>query len=200
MISTANTTSSSITITNYAGGQIIGRNGSGFGSDVGGTVINYGLISGRIDSIAGVANGDGDGVDIDYIGTITNYGTIEGTGAKGVGRLDGKTNTSQGVAIGGGVIDNKAGAKIIGQADGILVDNSSEGPAFGPVTITNAGTIEGTTRYGIAITSTLNNTITNSGTITGGGGQAIVFGSGDDTLNKSHRLAHQWNGGWRRRR
>ena len=90
--------------------SIIGRNGSGFGSDVGGTVINYGLISGRIDSIAGVANGDGDGVDIDYIGTITNYGTIEGTGAKGVGS-DGKTNTSQGVAIGGGVIDNKAGAK-----------------------------------------------------------------------------------------
>ncbi|BBU62233.1 hypothetical protein MSC49_21680 [Methylosinus sp. C49] len=180
--STANTTSSSITITNYAGAQIIGRNGSGFGSDVGGTVINYGLISGDIDNIAGVANGDGDGVDIDYIGNITNYGTIRGTGAKGVGS-DGKTNTSQGVAIGGGVIDNKAGATIIGQADGILVDNSSEGPAFGAVTITNAGTIEGTTRYGIYINSTLNNTLTNSGTITGGGGQAIVFGSGDDTLN-----------------
>ncbi|OAI25527.1 hypothetical protein A1351_16515 [Methylosinus sp. R-45379] len=179
---TANKTTSSITVTNYAGGQIIGRNGSGVGSDVGGTVINYGLISGDIDNIAGVANGDGDGVDIDYIGNITNYGTIRGTGAKGVGS-DGKTNTSQGVAIGGGVIDNKAGATIIGLADGILVDNSSEGPAFGAVTITNAGTIEGTTRYGIYINSTLNNTITNSGTITGGGGQAIVFGSGDDTLN-----------------
>ncbi|HEY8064538.1 MAG TPA: autotransporter domain-containing protein [Methylosinus sp.] len=179
---TANATTSSITVINYAGGQIIGRNGSGVGSDVGGTVINYGLISGDIDNIAGVANGDGDGVDIDYIGNITNYGTIRGTGAKGVGS-DGKTNTSQGVAIGGGVIDNKAGATIIGQADGILVDNSSEGPAFGAVTITNAGAIQGTTRYGIYVNSTLSNTITNSGTITGGGGQAIVFGSGDDTLN-----------------
>lgn len=177
-----NSTTSSITVTNYAGGQIIGRNGSGFGSDASGVVVNYGLISGRIDSIAGVSNGDGDGVDIDYFGTITNYGTIEGTGAKGVGS-DTLPNTSQGVAIGGGVIDNKAGALIVGQADGILVDDSSQGPAFGAVTITNAGTIEGATRYGIHLNSTFANTITNSGVITGGGGQAIVFGSGDDTLN-----------------
>ncbi|MDB5648774.1 MAG: uncharacterized protein JWL62_294 [Hyphomicrobiales bacterium] len=178
----ANATTSSVTVTNYAGGQIIGRNGSGVGSDVSGTVVNYGLISGRADSIPGALNGDGDGVDIDYTGNITNYGIIEGTGAKGVGS-DGLTNTSQGVAIGGGVIDNKAGATIRGQADGILVDNSSEGPAFSAVTITNAGTIEGTTRYGVFINSTLNNTLTDSGTITGGNGQAIVFGSGNDTLN-----------------
>ncbi|MDH7795537.1 MULTISPECIES: autotransporter domain-containing protein [unclassified Beijerinckia] len=177
----SNSPSSYITVINEAGGEIIGRNGSGFGSDVGGKVINYGLISGRIDDRAGVPNGDGDGVDIDYIGDITNYGIIEGIGAKGVGS-DGLTNTAQGIAIGGGVIRNMAGGIIRSTGDGILVDNSSQGPAFGAIEITNAGTITGD-RYGIYINSTLDNVITNSGTITGGNGQAIVFGSGNDTLN-----------------
>lgn len=177
----SNSTSSFITVINEASGQIIGRNGSGYGSDAGGKVINYGLISGRIDDRAGVPNGDGDGVDIDYIGEITNYGIIEGIGAKGVGS-DGLTNTAQGIAIGGGMIDNKAGAIIRSTGDGILVDNSSQGPAFGVININNAGTISGD-RYGIYINSTLDNVITNSGTITGGNGQAIVFGSGNDTLN-----------------
>jgi len=176
-----NQTSSAITVYNEAGGQIIGRNGSGIGSDAGVNVINYGVISGRADSNPGVPDGDGDGIDADYTAIITNYGTIEGTGAKGVGS-DGKTNTSQAVAMGGGSVDNKAGGIIRGKDDGILADNSSEGPAFSPVTITNAGLIEGTKRYGIYLNSTLDNTVTNSGMITGGVA-AILFGSGNDTLN-----------------
>ena len=178
---TKNATTSFITVTNEAGGQIIGRNGSGVGSDVGGVVTNYGLISGRIDTIVGAANGDGDGVDIDYTATIVNYGIIEGTGAKGVG-TDGFTNSSQGVAIGGGTVDNMSGAIIRGQADGILVDNSSQGPAYGPATIRNAGLIEGTTRYGISINGSFNNTIINSGVISGAVA-AVLTGSGDDTLD-----------------
>ena len=46
------------------GGQIIGRNGSGFGSDASGVVVNYGLIEGTVDSIVGVTNGDGDGFGV----------------------------------------------------------------------------------------------------------------------------------------
>jgi len=188
-----NATTSSITVTNQAGGQIIGRNGSGVGSDVGGVVTNYGTISGNVDgsyitrsgsvdgSIPVSANADGDGVDIDYTATIVNYGIIEGTGARGVGS-DTFANTSQGVAIGGGSIDNKSGAIIRGQADGILVDNSSQGPAYSVVTITNAGLIEGTTRYGISINGSFNNTIINSGVISGATA-AILTGAGDDTLD-----------------
>lgn len=178
--STKNAITDAITVYNW--GSITGRNGSGVGSDVSGIVVNYGTITGTADSIAGVANGDGDGVDIDYKATITNYGTIQGTGAKGVGS-DGLANTSEGVAIGGGTVDNKAGAKIYGAANGILVDNSSQGNAFYKVEITNAGTIEGGTGYGIYIRSAFDNIITNSGTITGGNGKAIVFGDGNDTLN-----------------
>ena len=188
-----NLTTSFITVTNQVGSQIIGRNGSGVGSDVSGVVTNYGTISGNVDgsyiTIAGTvdatvpvsANADGDGVDIDYTATIVNYGVIEGTGARGVGS-DGLTNTSQGVAIGAGTIDNMAGAIIRGQGDGVLVDNSSQGPAFGSATIRNAGLIQGTTRYGISINGSFNNTIVNSGTISGATA-AILTGSGDDTLD-----------------
>jgi subtilase-type serine protease len=178
---TNNATTSTLYVYNDAGGQIIGRNGSGVGVDVSAVVVNYGTISGRADNIPGVANGDGDGVDADYTATITNYGVIEGTGAKGVGS-DGLTNTSQGVAMGGGTVKNMAGAIIRGQGDGILADNSSQGPAFSSVDIDNKGTIEGTKRYGIFLNSTMNNTITNSGTISGPVA-AILFGSGDDKLN-----------------
>lgn len=176
----SNSANSVITVTNNAGGVIIGTNGSGVGLDTSGVVTNYGLISGRANPNA--VNGEGDGVDIDYKATITNYGRIEGVGAKGSGS-DGFANNSEGLAIGGGTIDNKTGAVIIGSANGILVDNSSQGNAFYATTITNAGTIEGTTGFGIKLISAFDNVITNSGTITGGNGLAIVFGSGNDTLN-----------------
>ncbi|MDX2204457.1 MAG: autotransporter domain-containing protein [Hyphomicrobiaceae bacterium] len=178
--STKNAGTDAVTVYNW--GTIIGRNGSGIGSDVSGVVVNYGTITGTADGIPGVANGDGDGVDIDYKATITNYGIIQGTGAKGVGS-DGLANTSEAIAIGGGTVDNKAGATIYGAGNGILVDNSSQGNAFYKVEITNAGTIAGGTGYGIYIRSAFDNVITNSGTITGGNGKAIVFGDGNDTLN-----------------
>lgn len=172
-------TDNSVTIYNY--GTILGRNGSGFGSDASGVVINYGRITGQVDSIPGVLDGDGDGVDIDHKATIVNYGIIEGLGAKG--EKNGKRNSSEGIAIGGGTVDNKRGALISGLDHGITVDNSEQGNAFYKVEITNAGTITGVKGYGINIRSDKDNVITNSGTITGGNGKAIVFGSGNDTLN-----------------
>lgn len=175
-----NTTASIVNVLNKANGEIIGRNGSGVGSDVSGVVVNHGLISGRVDDRSGVPDGDGDGVDIDYIGTITNYGTIEGAGAKG--SKDGLPNTSEAIAMGGGTIRNRAGGIIRGVDNGVLVDDSNQGAAFGAVVIANDGTIEGTSGYGIRIVSELDNKITNRGTITGGNGQAIVFGDGNDKL------------------
>ncbi|WP_165943271.1 beta strand repeat-containing protein [Roseicella aquatilis] len=172
-------TAASVSLTNW--GTVEGRNGSGFGSDNAGVVENHGLIVGRVDSIAGVANGDGDGVDIDHIGTVRNWGTIEGAGAKGVGS-DGLPNTSQGVAIGGGTVENHAGAQIISLGDGILVDNSSAGAAFAATTIGNEGLIRGDAGHGIRLVGTWADTLTNAGTIQGGNRTAVDMGGGDDRV------------------
>lgn len=201
------TADTGITVTNYASGTITGRNGSGVGSDGNGTVVNYGLISGDYAGAGKVfsgndptsRNGDGDGVDIDGIATITNYGTIRGTGAGGVDS-GGLPNGAEGIAAGGGTIDNKAGALISGASVGILVDNGSSGSAVGATTITNAGTIEGKNKAAIGMVGTFNDTITNTatGVIRGGAnavmvdavgsttpGAAIQMGAGNDTLNNA---------------
>ncbi len=185
-----------VTVINRAGASLIGRNGSGvnidnadFNSLTGAvtairssaTVTNYGLISG---DYAGSGNGDGDGVDVDGIATIINYGTIRGTGAGGVdsGSLP---NASEGIAMGGGTIDNKAGAIIQGASAAILVDNGSGGSGVGATTITNAGTITGQASYAIKLVGNFNDTITNTGTIAGTGALAIDMGAGNDSLTTS---------------
>lgn len=185
------TADTDITVVNEAGGSIIGRNGSGVGSDGNGTVTNYGLISGdyagvgNIFNSSGVAsvNGDGDGVDIDFIGTVTNYGTIRGTGAGGVDS-GGRPNGADGIAMGGGTIVNHAGAVIFGAAHGIMVDDGADGSAYGATTITNDGTIQGGTGAAITLVGPYNDTVTTSGSIIGGGASpvAIDFGAGDDKL------------------
>lgn len=88
------------------GGKIIGRNGSGLGSDCTGTVVNYGTITGVWDSVA--TKGDGEAVDIDVVGTVRNFGTIQGLSAAGP--------TAQGVAMEDGTVENAAGATILGGA------------------------------------------------------------------------------------
>jgi subtilase-type serine protease len=173
------TTGVDVNVTNEAGATIIGRNGSGVGSDGSGTVVNYGRITG---AFSGTGNGDGDGVDIDLIGSIKNFGIIEGTGAGGVDR-GGLPNASEGIAMGGGTIVNAAGALISGANHGILVDDGSGGPGVGPTTITNAGTIQGLNGFGIKLVGNFNDVITNSGTISGANGLAIDMGAGNDTLN-----------------
>lgn len=177
-----NGTGNSVTVVNEVGATIIGRNGSGFGSDGNGTVINFGLISGDNTDGGTTRNVDGDGVDIDGIGNVTNFGTVRGTGASGVD-TGGQTNNSEGIALGGGTILNAAGALISGANHGILVDNGSGGSAVGATTITNAGTIQGLNGFGIKFVGNFNDTITNTGTITGTNGLAIDMGAGDDTLN-----------------
>ncbi|MCW0181443.1 MAG: hypothetical protein OJI70_06685 [Zavarzinia sp.] len=184
-----------ITVINETGASITGRNGSGVGSDGSGSVTNHGTITGAFSNDPasdqngdgaggtpdGTPDGDGDGIDFDFEATIVNYGRIEGTGAGGHGS-DGFANTSEGIAIGGGSVTNHSGATIVGAGLGILVDDSSRGNAPYLTTIVNDGTIEGTSLEAIKLVGTFADTITNNGTITGGNGTAILFGSGDNTL------------------
>lgn len=179
-----------IYVINRSEGLIVGRNGSGVGSDGDGTVVNYGTIRGDYAG-AGNAyefasgtdttsnNGDGDGVDIDGIARIDNYGTIIGTDAGGFDN-NGLPNGAEGIAAGGGIINNRKGALIQGAKNGILVDDGSGGSGVGPTTVINAGTIAGQT-YGIGLVGSFANTIINSGTISAEA-FAIQTGGSSDTL------------------
>jgi uncharacterized protein with beta-barrel porin domain len=163
-------------------GTILGRNGSGIGSDGTGTVVNTGTITGQWDGVA--TNGDGDGVDIDLIGSVTNSGTIQGLSATGVDS-GGRPNSAEGIAIGGGTIVNNAGATVFGAGNAILINHDTNvgGVADGATTITTAGTIRAGGGRAIQLVGAFADTITNSGTITGGTAGAIDMGDGNDTLN-----------------
>jgi subtilase-type serine protease len=202
-----------LTVTNQLGGLIIGRNGSGVGSDGIGTVINYGTISGAYAG-AGQAydhlgdgstanNGDGDGVDIDGIGTITNYGRIEGLGAGGFDS-GGAPNGADGIAAGGGSIINHAGAVISGQSKGILIDDGANGTsvasgrgtdtaAAGVVTISNAGSIIGVEKTAIGLVGNFDDSLTNlaGGVISGGANSVRV----DELLSSTAAAAVQMGAG-----
>ena len=173
---------SDIAVTVNNAGMILGRNGSGVGSDGTGTVMNFGTITGRWDGVA--VNGDGDGVDIDFIGSVTNSGTIQGLSANGVDS-GGRANSAEGIAMGGGTIVNTSGATIFGAGTGILInhDTNAGGVADGRTTVSNAGTIRGGAGRAITLVGAFADTITNSGTITGGTAGAIDMGDGNDTLN-----------------
>ena len=169
-----------VDVTNEKGATIIGRNGSGIGSDGNGKVVNYGTITGTIDDNS--VNGDGDGVDIDGLAAIINYGTIEGVGAKG--EKDGSPNGSEGIAAGGGDIYNLGKDSVIsGTNNAILIDDSEAGDAPHATEIRNEGTIRGAGGFGIRLIGNQNDVITNSGTIEAAVGPAIEMGAGDDTLN-----------------
>ena len=191
------TADTNITVTNEAGGTILGRNGSGIGSDGAGTVTNYGRITGAYAGVgniftnAGVAsiNGDGDGVDIDNEAVILNYGIIEGTGAGGYDSGD-RANSSDGISIGGGTVTNYG--TISGATYGIIVnkDTNLDRSGVAATTIINnvGGTIVGQNGYAIRLenktgTSIDNDTIVNSGTIIGNGAipdanAVVLLGSG----------------------
>jgi uncharacterized protein with beta-barrel porin domain len=170
------TTDANVIVTNEAGATIIGRNGSGVGSDGTGTVINYGRITGAYN---GSGTGDGDGVDIDFAATITNYGIIEGTGAGGYDSGN-RLNNSEGLSIGGGTVTNFG--LISGASYGIVVnndsntDNSRSGVAATTIINNAGGTIIGQNGFAIRLenksttTPAINNdTIINYGTIIGNG-------------------------------
>ena len=133
-----------ITVINDAGGLIVGNNGSAVnmdnGPDVSRTayVTNYGTMLGRS---ANISDSDGDAIDVDGLAAINNYGVIRGEGHNGYHK--GEANVSEGIAIGGGVINNYASGTIYGYGRAIQVDNSSNAAAFASTTIYNEGTIQG---------------------------------------------------------
>src|SRR5262249_38225493 len=125
------TAENGITVENKAGATIIGRNGSGIGTDGSGTIINHGTITGAYAGAGNIYNtlgqfledGDGDGIDTDEAVDLKNYGLIQGTGAGGYDS-DGRANNSEGVAVGGGTIDNWGMIRGVGR--GIIVNNDGE--------------------------------------------------------------------------
>jgi hypothetical protein len=178
-----------VSITNNAGGLITAVNGSGINIDglvttSSATVFNDGIIRGVYDGVS--SSGDGDGLDVDGIVYLTNTGTIQGLDAFGTG------NNSEGIAAGGGDIINQVGAEISGQmitgtdgvGNGILIDDGDGGSGVAVTTITNAGLIRGYTGFGIKLTGSFNDGITNqtTGTIRGGQGAAVQTGAGDDLV------------------
>lgn len=177
------TADTDIAVNNAAGATILGRNGSGIGSDGTGTVVNYGRITGAYAGVGNIFNsngvalvdGDGDGVDLDNAGTILNYGIIEGTGAGGYDS-GGRANGSEGISIGGGTITNYG--TISGANTAIVVnkDTNVDRSGVAATTIVNnvGGTIIGQAGYAIRLenktgTAIDNDTIVNYGTITGNG-------------------------------
>lgn len=169
-----------IDVTNAAGGLIRGHNGSGINLDNTGSLVNYGTISGNFD--AALINGDGDGVDIDGIGRIDNYGRIEANGAGGFKNGPTDPNRADGIAMGGGIINNYAGATIYSADRGILIDDSEGGAAFGKTTLVNHGVIDAQTT-GVILQGEWDDYLLNSGTIRSRSGDvAIDMGGGNDTL------------------
>jgi len=173
------TTDTDVLLINEAGASLIGRNGSGFGSDGDGTVINAGRITGAYSGLT--ANGDGDGVDIDFIGHIENQGSIEGTGAGGVDK-GGQPNGSEGIAMGGGLIVNYADGLISGASRGILVDDGSAGSAYAATVLENHGSIRGLNGSGVTLIGDYSDSVLNAGLISGSNGIALELGRGDDAL------------------
>jgi len=171
------TTDLGATLHNF--GEVTGRNGSGFGSDGNGTVINHGIITGAYSGLK--ANGDGDGVDIDLIAHIENYGVIQGTGAGGVDK-NGFANGSEGVAMGGGYLLNAQGARISGANNAVLVDDGSDGAGVAASTLINYGTIEGLNGFGVTFVGEFDDTVYNNGLISASNGLALDMGGGNDTL------------------
>ncbi len=200
----------SIGVTNNAGGTISGANGSGINIDglsttSVATVTNAqgGTIRGGL--LPATISGDGDGIDVDGILDLDNSGDVLGYGSKGNGS-DGGANNPEAIAIGGGTITNRATGRIVGSTlaadapngdvtrigSGILVDDSSKGPAIAPTAVTNSGLIQGKTGNAIRLVGAQADTVTNNagGTIRGAGdattvGAAIRTGNGNDVVNNA---------------
>ena len=205
-------TSSTITVTNNAGGTISAVNGSGLNIDgvfaaVTANVTNANGATIRGGVTAAATDGDGDGIDVDGVLTLNNSGDVLGLGAKG------GTNNAEGVAAGGGSITNNATGRIIGSSlladapngdpthggNGILIDDSNGGNAVAVTTVTNSGLIQGKAGFGVKIIGTFGDTITNNsgGTIRGTGAFAAVdTGDGNDTVfnNTGATIQHDTGG------
>lgn len=193
------TTDGFVNVINEAGATIIGRNGSGVGSDGTGQVTNYGTIIGAYD---GSGTGDGDGVDIDGDAVVNNWGTIKALGAAGVDKT-GSPNASEGLALSenstvnnyaGGVIESVDNAMTLGGDPGTIAVVNNMGTVLAGGTgiwdyqnleLTNSGTIK-SDYLGVSSTGTAAN-INNSGYIYGADAGIYMFpGSSYNIYNSGY--------------
>lgn len=186
------TTDTDVIVINDAGGSIIGRNGSGVGSDGNGTVFNRGLIRG---DIIGYGNGDGDGVDIDFVAHIENWGTIAAGGAIGVDK-GGDPNTSEAIAIGGGTIINHEdgliesfGGVVIGaipsyiENHGVIRADLYAISTSASTTLLNRGILQGGTEGVIYSYRDTDDIIIAAGQFTSPNSRSVFMGGGNDTFH-----------------
>jgi hypothetical protein len=172
----------------------------------------YLLFGGNVTNQAGATiTGGTHGVDaLADPATVTNAGAILGTAANGIFlRAGGSVVNQAGGTITGGVngvylthppsgsssVANQAGGAIVGGVNGVKIYQAGGNSGFG--TVTNAGSITGTSGTGVSVTgnnlvgsvtnlaggtitgvtgvqdNARNTTVTNAGTITGTGGTAI---------------------------
>lgn len=193
-----------VTVYNAAGATIAGNNGSAVnidnapGDDNTVRVINHGTLEGRS---AATEDSDGDAIDTDGLLILENYGSVMGLGAEG--EHDGGPNVSEGIATGGGVINNYAAGVIYGYGRAIQVDDSSNGGAYSATQIYNEGLIEGAGNgpEGVApedaaplipigneainLVGDWADTLTNLGEIIGG----VMMGAGADTLTNTGAMS-----------
>jgi hypothetical protein len=140
-----------------------GASTSGRGIDFGDIVSSPVTITNNATGVIGAADSDAIRPGDDF--TINNYGTIIGehlgSSTSGNDGIDYKTTTN--LTTGTGIINNFAGASIIGAHHGITGDFS--------ITVNNSGTITGQLGSGINLDTVSGTTdITNHGTISGTAG------------------------------
>jgi len=180
------------TVSNSSGGTIQGYEGVVIAGGPG-TVTNYGLIGGQTVSIAGIGvllSGGGtlsngstgviqgyEAVVISEAGTVTNAGLITASGAgytvylaqggslDNTGTIQGHSGVSLGTA---GTVTNEA---LINATAGYGIRLQAGG------VVGNTGTIQGT--GGVYVGAGTASTVTNAGTIDGGGNDAVKFESGN---------------------
>lgn len=171
-------------LNNYRG-TIQGRNGAGVVSTGDATLYNnYGTITGG--EHGGLINVDGDGVRIGGVADIDNWGTIQGTGSTGVDK-NGRSNTSEGISIGGGMVFNSATQGVISGADnGLLVSDGLGGSALAATTLRTYGDIYGRHGFGARLIGDFDDQVFNGGLISGANGVALDMGGGNDTLTLNY--------------
>ena len=202
-----------------AGGNAVTFNGIGSltnlsgGTLTGGTDGVYLSFGGNVTNQAGATITGGTNGVYALAGptTVTNTGAITGAAGNGISlRVGGSVVNQAGGAIAGGVngvylqqqsvygsssVANQAGGAIVGGTNGVKIAGTG-----GAGTVTNAGSITGTSGTGVSVATTIfvsvtnlaggtiagatgvyvfskKSTVTNAGTITGSGGTAIDFGS-----------------------
>jgi hypothetical protein len=150
-------------------------------TDATGTVTNSGTITGGLEG--GVyLNGGGSVANNGTAAYISGYNVgVEIRGAVGTvansGTMDSKNGLGVVLNLGGSIANTGTAALIEGEGNGVLAQGAA-------ATVTNAGTIEGmgTAGIGAGFAGNYNDTLTNSGTISGRFDSVLFSGSDSDRV------------------